>query len=85
MVMAVATVRGGNSDGRMMGENCSSSPSYPRLPSPGCQQDGHTDEAVVAVLIIALVLYTFYRLLHEWSNTLNFRQFVHRETSGHLT
>ena len=77
MVTAVVAVRGGSSsDGTMMGENCSS-PSYPRLPSPGCHQDGHTDEAVVAVLIIALVLYTFYRLLHEWSNTLNFRQFVH--------
>ena len=37
-------------------------------------EDGHTDEVVVGILIVLLVVYTFCRLLHVWAHTLNFSE-----------
>ena len=54
--------------------NCSLEVEYPNLPHPACIVDTNTDEIVVAILIILLVVYTFYRLLHVWAYTLNFSE-----------
>ena len=54
--------------------NCSVEVVYPTLPHPSCIVDSNTDEIVVAILIILLVIYTFYRLLHVWAYTLNFSE-----------
>ena len=54
--------------------NCSIEVTYPTLPHPFCVVDSNTDEIVVAILIILLVIYTFYRLLHVWAYTLNFSE-----------
>ena len=37
-------------------------------------QDSHTDEVVVAILILLLVIYTFCHFIHVWSHTLNFSE-----------
>ena len=47
---------------------------YPDLPDPGCEVDTNHDEVIVAILIVLLVLVTFYRLLHVWAYTLNFSE-----------
>ena len=54
--------------------NCSKELVYPELPEPGCEVDSNSDEVIVAILIIILVLVTFYRLLHVWAYTLNFSE-----------
>ena len=55
-------------------ENCSLELDYPDLPAPECLVDTNTDEIIVAILIILLVLVTFYRLIHVWAHTLNFTE-----------
>ena len=60
--------------------NCSMVVTYPTLPHPSCVVDSNTDEIVVAILIILLVIYTFYRLLHVWAYTLNFSEVSTRLT-----
>jgi hypothetical protein len=37
-------------------------------------RDGHTDEVLVGLLVLLLVLYTFYRLLTVWADKLNFTE-----------
>ena len=54
--------------------NCSQELAYPELPGPGCVVDTNQDEIVVAILILLLVLVTFYRLIHVWAYTLNFSE-----------
>ena len=54
--------------------NCSQDLHYPDLPGPGCVVDTNQDEVVVAILIVLLVLVTFYRLIHVWAYTLNFSE-----------
>ena len=54
--------------------NCSKELVYPELPGPGCVVDTNQDEIVVAILILLLVLVTFYRLIHVWAYTLNFSE-----------
>ena len=54
--------------------NCSKELKYPELPSPECVVDTNADEIIVAILIVLLVLVTFYRLLHVWAYTLNFSE-----------
>ena len=46
--------------------NCSQELHYPELPGPECVVDTNQDEIVVAILIVLLVLVTFYRLIHVW-------------------
>ena len=43
-------------------------------PEPGCVEDTPTDEIIVMILIILLVIYTFHRLYYVWVNTLNFSE-----------
>ena len=54
--------------------NCSQQYQYPQLPPPGCVVDSNQDEIICAILIIIVVLITFYRLLHVWAYTLNFSE-----------
>ena len=54
--------------------NCSLVVTHPTLSHPSCVVDNIMDEIVVAILIILLVIYTFYRLLHVWAYTLNFSE-----------
>ena len=60
------------------GGNCSKELVYPELPSPECVVDTNADEIIVAILIVLLVLVTFYRLLHVWAYTLNFSEVLCR-------
>ena len=64
----------GDPGGVAVSENCSQELHYPDLPSPGCVVDTNHDEIVVAILIVLLVLVTFYRLIHVWAYTLNFSE-----------
>ena len=41
-----------------------------------CVEDSHTDEIIVGVIIIFIVLYTFYRLYHVWATKLNFIEVI---------
>ena len=54
--------------------NCSQEWQYPQLPPPECVVDSNQDEIICAILIIIVVLITFYRLLHVWAYTLNFSE-----------
>ena len=54
--------------------NCSQHLQYPQLPGPGCVVDTNTDEVIVSVIIVIIVLMTFYRILHVWAYTLNFSE-----------
>ena len=55
-------------------QNCTHHLQYPQLPGPGCVVDTHTDEVIVSVIIVIIVLMTFYRILHVWAYTLNFSE-----------
>ena len=59
--------------------DCSKELVYPDLPDPGCEVDTNHDEIIVAILIVLLVLVTFYRLLHVWAYTLNFSEVEYKE------
>ena len=50
-------------------DNCTIT--YLVQPEPGCVKDTPTDEIVVMILLILLVIYTFHRLYYVWVNTLN--------------
>ena len=41
-----------------------------------CVEDSHTDEIIVGVIIIFIVLYTFHRLYHVWATKLNFIEVI---------
>ena len=53
-------------------DNCTIT--YLVQPDPGCVKDTPTDQIVVMILIILLVIYTFHRLYYVWVNTLNFSE-----------
>ena len=54
--------------------NCSIQVVYPTLPHRSCLVDTSLDEFLVAILIILLVIYTAYRILHVWAKALNFTE-----------
>ena len=43
-------------------------------PDPACVTDTLTDEIIVTIILVAIVVYTFYRLYYVWVNTLNFSE-----------
>ena len=47
---------------------------YPTLPHSSCLVYSYTGDLVVAILIIMLVVYTFYRMYGVWAGTLNFTE-----------
>ena len=47
---------------------------YPIPQDPRCVNDGITDEIIVGLFIVLLVVYTFLRFCYVWVNTLNFSE-----------